>query len=122
MTAKIIKGVVIVGSVVFFATVVMVITMWWSESGRKQRSATAPAEIVGAEPTSWLNDPKYSRRTNGHRVNYRFNVGGKTFSGVHEKYTEYKAGEQFRVCYDPKNPSDSVLHSGRKDCGKGILF
>ncbi len=122
MSAKIIKGVVIVGSVFFFATVTTLITVWWSDSGSKKLSATAPAEIVNAEPISWLADPKYSRKTNGHRVSYRFNVGGKTFSGVREKYTSYKAGEQFRVCYDPKNPSDSVLHFGRKDCGQGILF
>jgi hypothetical protein len=60
---------------------------------------------------------------NGHRVSYRFNADGQMISGVDEKNTAYKTGEQFRDCYDPKNPSDNHLRSsGGMDCAKKILF
>jgi len=91
------------------------------DSGAKTRTAAAPAEITSAAPMTWRDSDKITR--NGFRVNYRFAHDGKSVSGVHEKNDWYRPGEQYRVCYDPKNPADSSLHSSRgSDCGKGILF
>ncbi len=122
MTEENKRGLLVGIPLVLVITAVLVLgVIWFVDSGGKQRSATAPAEIVSAVPTSWRDSSKATK--NGHRVSYRFNADGQTISAVDEKNTAYKAGEQFRVCYDPKNPSDSVLHSsGGKDCGKGILF
>ncbi len=106
--------------VLVISGIIVLIIVWSLDSGSKQRNATAPAEIVSAVPTSW-RDNKTTK--NGFRVSYRFNANGQTVSGVDEKNTAYKAGEQFRVCYDPKNPADSEMRSsGGMDCGKGILF
>ncbi len=83
----------------------------------KTRSATATAEIVSAAPTSWRDASKITK--NGFRVNYRFNANGRSVSGVHEKNDWYQPSEQYRVCYDPKNPADNELRSPRGwDCGK----
>lgn len=90
---------------------------WLTLSYSKMRSATAPAEIVSVAPTSWSDASRTTK--NGFRVNYRFNANGQTVSGVHEKNDWYKPGEQYRVCYDPKNPADNELRSPRGwACGK----
>lgn len=94
--------------------------IWWIDNEAGSRAATAPAEIVSASPTSWSEN---KTTKNGFRVSYRFDADGKTVTGVHEKNSWYKAGEQYRVCYNPKNPSDSELRSASGvDCGKKILF
>ncbi len=91
--------------------------VWLVISGSKVRSAAAPAEVESVEPTSWSDASKFTK--NGFRVKYRFNANGQFVSGVHEKNDWYKPGEQYRVCYDPKNPADNELRSSRgRDCGK----
>ena len=116
------RGLLIGIPLLLVITAVLVLgVIWFIDSGSGNRTATAPAKIVSATPTSWRDSSKTTR--NGFRVSYRFNTGGQTFSGVDEKNTAYKAGEEFRVCYDPKNPSDSHLRSpGGMDCAKKILF
>jgi len=91
------------------------------DDGAKTRTADASAEIVSVAPTTWRDSDKITK--NSFRVNYRFTADGKSISGVHEKNDWYKQGEQYRVCYDPKNPADNALHSSRgSDCGKGLIF
>lgn len=100
--------------------VIVLIIIWSIDSGSKQRSATAAAEIVSVAPTSWRESKKTK---NGYRVSYRFTASGQTVAGIDEKNQWYKPDGQYRVCYDPKNPSDSELRSSSgMDCGKGILF
>lgn len=121
MTAENKRGLLIGIPLILAIFAVLVLGLiWWIDSGGKRRSATAPAEIVSVAPTSWREN---KTTKNGFRVNYRFNADGQTVAGVDEKNTFYKAGEQFRVCYDPKNPADSSLRSSKgMDCGKTLLF
>ncbi len=115
------RGLMVGIPLVLIITAILVVgVIYFVDMSGKKFTATAPAEIVSAEPTSW-NEQKTTK--SGFRVSYRYTVNGKTISGVDEKNTAYKPGEQFRVCYDPKNPSYRQLRSsGGKDCGKGILF
>lgn len=100
--------------------VLILSVIWWIDNSNGQRIATAPAEIVSATPTSWSEN---KTTKNGFRVSYRFDASGKSVTGVHEKNSWYKAGEPYRVCYNPKHPSDSELRSASgMDCGKRILF
>ena len=100
---------------------IIIFIIYSLDSGAKTRTVSAPAEITSVAPMTWRDSDKLTR--NGFRVSYRFAAGGKSVSGVHEKNDWYRPGEQYRVCYDPKNPADNSLHSSRgSDCGKGLLF
>ena len=100
---------------------IILFIIYMLDSGAKTRTASALAEIMSAAPMTWRDSDKLTR--NGFRVYYRFAAGEKSVSGVHEKNDWYRPGEQYRVCYDPKNPTDNALHSSRgSDCGKGLLF
>ncbi len=103
------------GAIIIFIIYMLV------DGGAKTRTTGAPAEITNGAPMTWRDSDKLTR--NGFRVSYRFAASGKTVSGTHEKNDWYQPGEQYRVCYDPKNPADNALHSSRgSDCGKGLVF
>ena len=102
---------------------VLIIGMiWWADNGAKRRTATAQPEITAAEPQSWRNSK--NRTETGFRVRYHFKTeAGQTIEATEERNQSYQPGIQYRVCYDPKNPSDSSLHTATgKECGKGLLF
>ena len=100
---------------------IILFIIYMLDGGAKTRTAGAPAEIISVAPMTWRDSDKFTK--NGFRVNYRFAADGKTISGVHEKNDWYRPGEQYRVCYNPKDPADNALHSSRgSDCGKGLVF
>ncbi len=122
MTTESKRGLLIGSSLVLVMSAGIVLgIIYYLDSSSGHRTATAPVEIVNAVPTSWSDSSKTKKY--GFRVSYRFIADGQTISGVDEKNMSYREGEQFRVCYDPKNPSDKHLRSsGGMDCAKKILF
>lgn len=96
--------------------------IWWSDNGAKRRTATAQPEITAAEPQTWRGTK--NRTEHGFRVSYNFTTeAGQTIQATDDRNTFYKPGTQYRVCYDPKNPSNSSLHTATgSECGKGLLF
>jgi cytoskeletal protein RodZ len=106
---------------IIFAVLIIGI-IWWTDNGAKRRTAAAQPEITSAEPQSWRNSK--NRTENGFRVRYHFKTeAGQTVEATEERNKSYQPGTQYRVCYDPKNPSDSALHTATgSECGKGLLF
>jgi hypothetical protein len=109
--------------VLVIAGVIITGIIFFTDSGSKRRSGTATAEITNAVPVSWVQ----SRRTkHGYSVSYRFKTAdGRTIEANDPQNTLFEPGtKNLRVCYDPKNPSDSDLRHPTRgtDCGKGLLF
>ena len=108
--------------VLIIFAVILIGLIWFMDNGAKQRTATAQPEITAAEPQTWRGAK--NRTEHGYRVSYHFTTEtGQSIQATEERNTSYKTGTQYRVCYDPKNPSDSALHTATgNDCGKGLLF
>lgn len=106
---------------VIFA-VILIGLIWFMDNGAKRRTATAQPEITAAEPQTWRGTK--NRTEHGYRIIYRFTTDtGQNIDATEERNTSYKPGTKYRVCYDPKTPSDSSLHTATgNDCGKGLLF
>lgn len=94
---------------------------WFIDNGRKQRTATAQPEIISVEPRTHID--RRRRTEYSLYVHYRFlTASGQTVDAFEDSYT-YKPKAECRVCYDPKDPSNSeLLLATRSDCGKGLLF
>lgn len=111
-------------SIILFALaisgVIAIATLRSLNSDAKKRRAIAAAEIISTAPTNW-NDARRETKY-GFRVNYRFQINGRSVDAVDKKNQFYKPGEQYLICYDPKDAANSKLHSLRDaDCGKGFL-
>ena len=108
--------------VLIIFAVILIGLIWFMDNGAKQRTATAQPEITASEPQSWRGTK--NRTEHGYRVSYKFTTEtGQTIQATDDRNTSYKPGTQYRVCYDPKTPSDSSLYTATgSDCGKGLLF
>jgi len=94
---------------------------WLMDNDTKKRTATAQPEIMSVEPRTHRGFR--SRTEYSFYVCYRFlTASGQTVEAFDDSYT-YKPKAEFRVCYDPKDPSNSQLRlATRNDCDKGFLF
>lgn len=84
----------------------------------KSRTATTQGIVVGhvAEQTSHWSGSASSRHTRTHHARIVFEVEGKAFectSSVGASWIIHTDGELVDVCYDPNDPSNADVASGR---------
>ena len=106
---------VIVG---FIVSIVIVLAVWRGRAWRARLTAEAPASV-----TNVMTREVRRRRSNRDEtvVTYRYVVGGITYTGerTHSgRHNEYSPGTPWKACYDPSNPSDSLLVAPDYQCGQ----
>lgn len=100
----------------------------FSDPGVSKRTATAPAEIVSAEPIHWKEDGNlFAKRSrsisrSGYRVTYRFTANQQVVSAISDKNFWYEKGEQCRVCYEPAHPENNDLRDASSGAPCGSKF
>lgn len=97
----------------FFFVVLAAGVFFITGSIGKSRTASAPAEIISAEPSTWTTGSiGHTLNSKGYNVTYSFTTpAGEKFVKTDDRQTSYK---DKHVCYDPKTPTDSRLTVG--DC------
>jgi hypothetical protein len=73
--------------------------------------------------TSSNKTKKRTTTTYDTEIDYRYTVDGKSYEGFSEKdgdvQRDFQAGQQFVVCYNPKDPNESDIFRAGEKCGKG---
>lgn len=87
------------------------------ENAAASKRQTAEAAAVGfvATPATWYDGEDNQE---GHTLTYAWVDGG---NGVHaetvKEITWYDPAEQYKVCYNPKDPADRKLYPAGHVCG-----
>ena len=82
------------------------------------RTAEAPATILGADTVRmYEEDRPREQQQLWHSVKWRFEAGGKSYVDSVSP-TLYFPDKQYKVCYDPSDPTNSSIREVELQCGK----
>ncbi|MBW3654978.1 MAG: dihydrofolate reductase family protein [Gemmatimonadetes bacterium] len=82
------------------------------------RTAEAPAIILGADTVRMYEENRPRERQDlRHAVRWQFQVGGNTYVDSVSP-TLYFPEKPYKVCYDPKDPTNSSIKEVDLQCGK----
>lgn len=112
------KGcIVAVVILVFTGCIAIGIAIWRGRVWRDRLTAETPATVTNV---TFREAPRRPSRDTT-LVSYSYTVGGRDYTGERiesGRSTEYSTGAPRKACYDPANPSVSMLVAPDYQCGQ----
>lgn len=102
----------------FFGGLLLLAGLGWLGQSLEQRTlkretAEAPAEVLTVT---------YFRNNDHTDVTFRYLVNGQTLTGHSDKdgnmMTHYPAGTNYKVCYNPAQPTEAEIYELGHQCGQ----